>query len=151
MKTLANNLDKTEILTRLDKLSINAPRQWGKMNINQMLCHLSDSFDAIMGNKKFTPADNIFTRTFVKWLALKVPIAWPKGIQTRPELDQEKGGTKPHEFNQDRDRLKELTEKFSNTKDTSNWQHPIFGKMSSEEWQRWGYLHMDHHFRQFNS
>jgi hypothetical protein len=121
------------------------------MSINQMLCHLSDSFDAIMGNKKFTPADNIFTRTFVKWLALKAPIAWPKGIQTRPELDQEKGGTKPHEFNRDRDRLKELTEKFSKTKDVSNWRHPIFGKMSSEEWQRWGYLHMDHHFRQFNS
>jgi len=27
--------------------------------------------------------------------------------------------------------------------------HPIFGRMSLWEWQRWGYLHTDHHLRQF--
>jgi hypothetical protein len=27
--------------------------------------------------------------------------------------------------------------------------HPIFGPMSDAAWLRWGYLHMDHHLRQF--
>ena len=27
--------------------------------------------------------------------------------------------------------------------------HPFFGAMSSSAWLRWGYLHMDHHLRQF--
>jgi hypothetical protein len=27
--------------------------------------------------------------------------------------------------------------------------HPIFGRMSDAAWLRWGYLHMDHHLRQF--
>jgi hypothetical protein len=27
--------------------------------------------------------------------------------------------------------------------------HPIFGAMSERAWLRWGYLHMDHHLRQF--
>jgi hypothetical protein len=27
--------------------------------------------------------------------------------------------------------------------------HPIFGPMSKADWLRWGYLHMDHHLRQF--
>ena len=25
----------------------------------------------------------------------------------------------------------------------------IFGAMTTERWKRWGYLHMDHHLRQF--
>jgi hypothetical protein len=31
------------------------------------------------------------------------------------------------------------------------WQtsHPMFGKMSAKDWMRWGYLHADHHLRQF--
>jgi prephenate dehydrogenase len=27
--------------------------------------------------------------------------------------------------------------------------HPMFGPMSPEDWMRWGYLHADHHLRQF--
>ncbi len=27
--------------------------------------------------------------------------------------------------------------------------HPFFGAMSRQEWLRWGYLHADHHLRQF--
>jgi hypothetical protein len=27
--------------------------------------------------------------------------------------------------------------------------HPIFGKMKEKPWMRWGYLHSDHHLRQF--
>lgn len=27
--------------------------------------------------------------------------------------------------------------------------HPIFGRLSPAAWLRWGYLHTDHHLRQF--
>jgi hypothetical protein len=27
--------------------------------------------------------------------------------------------------------------------------HPMFGAMTTLEWMRWGYLHTDHHLRQF--
>jgi hypothetical protein len=27
--------------------------------------------------------------------------------------------------------------------------HPLFGPMSRAAWLRWGYLHLDHHLRQF--
>jgi len=27
--------------------------------------------------------------------------------------------------------------------------HPIFGAMKPWDWMRWGYLHADHHLRQF--
>jgi hypothetical protein len=29
--------------------------------------------------------------------------------------------------------------------------HPIFGRMTLDEWMRWGYRHCDHHFRQFGA
>jgi hypothetical protein len=29
--------------------------------------------------------------------------------------------------------------------------HPIFGRMSEAAWLRWGYLHVDHHLRQFGA
>ena len=27
--------------------------------------------------------------------------------------------------------------------------HPMFGPMTAADWMRWGYLHADHHLRQF--
>jgi len=27
--------------------------------------------------------------------------------------------------------------------------HPLFGRLTTAEWGRWGYRHMDHHLRQF--
>jgi hypothetical protein len=27
--------------------------------------------------------------------------------------------------------------------------HPMFGEMTEKDWMRWGYLHADHHLRQF--
>jgi hypothetical protein len=29
--------------------------------------------------------------------------------------------------------------------------HPVFGRMSEAAWLRWGYLHADHHLRQFGA
>ncbi len=29
--------------------------------------------------------------------------------------------------------------------------HPVFGELSEWEWMRWGYLHADHHLRQFGT
>jgi hypothetical protein len=28
-------------------------------------------------------------------------------------------------------------------------RHPLWGRMTEWEWGRWGYLHTDHHLRQF--
>jgi hypothetical protein len=86
----------------------------------------------------------------VKWVALYAPIPWPKGVPTRPEMDQFAGGTAPSDFENDRKMLIELIERFTNSKRDFVWSpHPIFGNMPDPEWLRWGYLHTDHHLRQF--
>jgi uncharacterized protein DUF1569 len=115
-----------------------------------VLCHLNDSFLAVMGEKYVSPANGPLQRTVVKWIALYAPIRWPKGVPTRPEMDQFAGGSTPSEFDCDKRGLVTLIERFSNPKRDFEWSaHPIFGRMPDPEWLRWGYLHSDHHLRQF--
>lgn len=150
MKLLSNQEDKQEILARLEKVKHNNKRMWGKMTPHQMICHLNDSFKGVIGEKPVTLKVNILGKTVVKYLALYVPIPWPKGIQTMPEIDQEKGGTPPKEFEKDHKELKSFIERVTKEKKDFTWkQHPIFGEMTEQDWQRWAYLHIDHHLRQF--
>ena len=148
MKTLSRERDRAELLGRLRTLRQDSVGRWGRMSAHQAVCHLSDSFLAVTGRKDVSMAAGLLQRTVVKWIALYVPLRWPSGIRTRPELDQQLGGTRPAQFAQDVTRLAELVEQATSAE--PHWhQHPRFGRMSDAEWLRWGYLHMDHHLRQF--
>jgi len=114
-----------------------------------MICHLSDSFRAVMGERDISSATGVMKRTVVKWVALHTPFPWPHGFKTRPEADQELGGTKPVDFDVDMAGLLTIIERFSQSRTRS--PHPMFGDLSEWEWQRWGYLHLDHHLRQFGA
>lgn len=150
MKTLANSEDKAALLRRLAVVGRDAPRAWGKMSAPQMICHLSDSYRVISGEKSASSVANAFTRTFVKWVALSLPVPWPHGTKTMPEVDQLAGGTPPADFEADLRELIALTERFANKPAfLATARHPLFGKMSMDEWMRWAYLHTDHHLRQF--
>ncbi len=152
MKNLINQENKTEILRRLQQLRPDSERRWGRMSPHQAVCHLSDAFRVTMGAKEAgeRPVPKLLSRTVVKWIALKAPLKWPQGVKTRPAVDQEVGGTKPVEFARDVQELEALIERFTRAqKDFQPPTHPIFGQMSEQDWQRWAYLHMDHHLRQF--
>jgi hypothetical protein len=151
MKTLARQRDKAEILQRVRTVRPDSSRRWGQMSAHQMVCHLSDCFRVVTGQKAVSPATSLLQRTLVKWIALYMPLSWPPGIQTRPEVDQTVGGTRPNEFAADVAELIELVELVT-TPTGVNWQsHPVFGRMAEAAWLRWGYLHMDHHLRQFGA
>jgi hypothetical protein len=152
MKTLARAHDKEEILRRLKTIHPGSPRQWGRMSAHQMICHLSDSFLAVTGQRQASSASGPLQRTVVKWIALYAPMKWPRGIRTRPEVDQEVSGTRPSDFAADITQLEMLLELITTRKGCFDGQmHPIFGPMSDAAWLRWAYLHMDHHLRQFRS
>ena len=51
MKTLANAADKQDTLVRVAKVRPDLLARWGRMSAHQMICHLSDSFLAVMGRK----------------------------------------------------------------------------------------------------
>jgi hypothetical protein len=64
-------------------------------------------------------------------------------------MEQGVGGTKPYSFDEDRARLLEIFERFCEDPPHEDCPHPIFGILTREEWMRWGWLHADHHLRQF--
>ena len=153
MKTLACERDKAEILRRLRTLRPDSQRRWGRMTVHQMVCHLSDSFRVVLGRMSVSTAITLPSRTIIKWIALYLPLPWPPGIRTRPELDQVYGGgTKPGDFAGDLADLEHLTELVTAPNvEFALDSHPLFGRMSKALWLRWGYLHMDHHLRQFGA
>jgi hypothetical protein len=115
-----------------------------------MLCHLSDSFEAALGERYASSATGLLQRTLIKRIALYTPVRWPKGVPTRPEVEQGRGGTPPVDFELDRLRLVKSIERFTATPGPpESVSHPAFGPMTRREWMRWGYLHTDHHLRQF--
>jgi len=150
MKRLNNLRDKAEIIRRLEMLGPEARGLWGRMSAHQMICHLKDCFQMALGEKKVRSIGNIFHKTILKWIGLNLPVPVPKARPTLPEIHQELGGTRPVEFGRDFAELVRLIERFANRADGFDAaEHPILGRLSEEEWARWGYLHTDHHLRQF--
>jgi hypothetical protein len=152
MKTLANANDAAALLERLQAIRPDSTRLWGRMSAHEMVCHLSDAFRMVIGGKTVSPATSPFQRTVVKWIALYAPLRWPVGILTRPEIEQGVGGTCPGDFAADVADLQRLIAAFIITDRDIAWpSHAIFGPLSSKAWLRWGYLHVDHHLRQFGA
>jgi hypothetical protein len=89
-------------------------------------------------------------RTLFKLIALYSPTRWPAGITTTAAVDPRRNGSRPGEFELDRSRaingLRALAQAPPGELPVS---HPLLGPMSHWEWKRWGYLHTDHHLRQF--
>ncbi|HSD25925.1 MAG TPA: DUF1569 domain-containing protein [Vicinamibacteria bacterium] len=152
MRTLARPGDKAEILARLRTLRPESARRWGRMSAHQMACHLADSFRFAVGRRPARAAPGLAGRTVVKWIALYVPLAWPAGIATSPEVDSEQGGTRPADFGSDLAELGDLVQLVATQPKLLDGRvHPVFGRMSERAWLRWGWLHADHHLRQFGA
>ena len=96
MRTLESTADRQSIETRFATLTPADQRRWGRMSAHEMLCHLSDAYQLAIGEKTVSSATGFLQRTLVKWLALNTPLPWPKGLPTRPEMEQQVGGTGRH-------------------------------------------------------
>ena len=113
-----------------------APPRWGKMSPHQAICHLTDSFQGVIGERAISPATLWIPRSILKWLILNV--SWPKNAPTRPEVDQFGGGTPPAKFEADRLKLLSVIDRFCDAPDSSRTPHPLLGNLSLEDWLRWG-------------
>jgi hypothetical protein len=149
-RTLTNPADAAGLLRRLARLHPDSPGRWGRMSARQMVSHLRDAFLMGTDQKPVRQHSRLRDRTIVKWIALYAPFTWPAGIATVPEIDQTIGGTPPGDFDADILDVRALIEIISSQQGFFDGRtHPIFGPLSDAAWMRWGYLHVDHHLRQF--
>jgi hypothetical protein len=149
MKTLADPADRREIEARLASLTPDDRAEWGKMSVHQMICHLGEAYRCALGQKHAAPARRHLPAPVMKWIALRAPITWPHGFPSPPEIAQDRYGTPPVEFTRDHAALLAAFHDFCAGLPEPLPAHPYFGRMSAADWNRWGYLHADHHLRQF--
>ena len=150
MKTLERAEDADEIRTRLRSLAAEDRRQWGSMTPGEMMCHLRDAYEVALGRRvAATITDRApIPRAVLKRVALRAPMKWPHGLPTIAEVNPRVSGSRPAEFAEDLHALLERFEEF--VRFEGQWpEHPILGPMTQMDWKRWGYLHPDHHLRQF--
>ena len=149
--SLFDEKKREEIVSRINQLKPEAQGSWGKMNVNQMICHCTDGLRGCLGELDGDKADesNFLTRSLMKWMVLYI-IQIPKDVPTSKRVDQMQDGTKPTDFESDRKTLLEFIEKMMAKSDDFIWaRHFKFGVLNRDEWGILGYKHIHHHLKQF--
>ena len=149
MKSLFEPSSTTEIRNRIESLRPNSERQWGKMNVAQMLAHCTAWMEMAAGLK--SPPRSFVGRIFGKMAKKSVLGEEP----IRRNMPSEKSLIMQGERNfvAEQQRLLDWVDRFSTGGPERCTTHPhcFFGAMSPNEWAIMAYKHLDHHLRQFNA
>lgn len=148
MKTLGRREDVDEIIRRVRGLRAESARRWGRMSPPEMVRHLIAAFQLGLGEKSAVWPSRLLGRTVVKWLVLYAPFRWPKNVPgpntTRSAEEQAVPLSAAIE------ELERIIPRFIlSKKRNAMLAHPFFGPLTDAQWNRWAYLHTDHHLRQF--
>jgi hypothetical protein len=135
---------------RLDGLTPDAARRWGRMTPHQAVVHMTDAFRMALGERPIRDRSTRLLRTVGRWVGFHTPFPWPRGFRAPYEVDQERGGTPPDEFGRDLRALHDALDRFAAAAGAIDGRvHAVFGPLSRREWGVWGYRHTHHHLRQF--
>ncbi len=140
---------RTKTRARLASVHPDIKRRWGSLTPGGVLCHLAICYELVPSDGSITQRTGLLERTIFRYGALHLPLRWPRGYPTLPELVEGRPGVRPGAFAQDRARLLAAFDQFVGSSSVAGRAHPIFGPLTHWEWMRWGYLHADHHLRQF--
>jgi len=135
-----------EVMNRIDQLAADSQRQWGKMDVAQMLAHCGTTMD--MASGKFAPKRTLIGRIVGPRVRHILTDETPMR-RNSPSLRELKvsGG----DFAQERDRLKQCVREFHEGGESkcTKHPHPFFGDLTPLEWSTGMYKHLDHHLKQF--
>jgi hypothetical protein len=147
MKSLFDKTVLDEILQRFNALQPDVQRQWGKMDVAQMMAHCSATMEVATG-QKFPP------RTLIG--RILGPLVKPAYVGEKPfsrnsPTDPSFVVLDAREFKREKERLTGLVLQFSEGGESKCTTHPhsFFGKLTPKEWSVGMYKHLDHHLRQF--
>jgi hypothetical protein len=147
MNNLYNQSDVSAILSRIEKLSLNSQRQWGKMNVDQMLSHLNTFLETALDLN--SPKRLLIGRIFGSFFKSR--------YISEKQFSMNSPTHKNYIFTDIRDFEKEKTKSIllikyffdgGISKCTSK-PHSFFGNLTPEEWAIAQWKHFDHHLRQF--
>ncbi|WP_080055388.1 DUF1569 domain-containing protein [Spirosoma aerolatum] len=147
MRSLYETNSVAEILSRIDRLRPDSQRQWGKMDVAQMLAHCSVGMETATGQKKLP-------RLFIgRILApfVKTSFYNEKPFNRNGPTHKDFVVADQRVFEAEKEKLVQLVKQFSAGGPAACTTHPhsFFGELTPEQWSIGMYKHLDHHLRQF--
>ncbi len=147
MKNLFEKETLNEIVARVNRLQPTSQRQWGKMDVAQMLAHCANTMDMASGRLN---RPRIFIGRILGRIAKPI-FTNEKPFSKNSPTDEKLRIADQREFAREQERLKSGVLQFHEGGESkcSQHPHPFFGPLSPQEWARGMYKHLDHHLRQF--
>lgn len=144
IKNLFDTSVKQEMIDRINQLTPETKAHWGKMDVAQMLAHCQMPLGVATGKHQLK--GRFFMRLigplFKSLLVNETPFKKNLGTDKSFIMNE------PKDFEKEKQGLIQMINDFNATSMTDA-PHPIFGKMTKEEWSKGTWKHLDHHFRQF--
>ena len=138
-----------ELIDKLYVLEKESVSKWGKMNSSQMMKHCSNFIDLYLGEIKVPFWYKYFGVTigklFLRYISKKSPLETPRNLRTEKSI---KISDKNLDFNLEKTILEQKLNNLVNIE--GKIDHPIYGKMESEQIKFLIIHHTTHHFNQFN-
>lgn len=147
-KNLFEPENASEITSRIEHLRPDSERQWGKMDVAQMLAHCSLGIGLAEG--KVTPPRILLGRLLGP-LAKKSLIVNGEPMRRNTMTEKSVLVTDQRDFLVERQRLLDSIDRFVSGGPAKCTKHPhfFFGPLTPTEWAALMYQHLDHHLRQF--
>ena len=144
VKNLFDPSVKQEIIERINKLTAQTQRQWGKMNVSQMLAHVQLPISCAYGTHQVKGSFllKLLGPLFKSVLYNEKP--YKQGLPTDPTYVV----VDTKNFEAEKETLLEQVNKFS-PETVILLNHPVWGKMTKEQWSKATWKHLDHHLKQF--
>ncbi len=145
MESIYNKTDNQNFIDRINQLSPNSQAVWGKMSVDQMFKHTNGAIEIAFGEK--TIKVNFLMKLFGKMLKDKIfNSEFKKNSPTAKEFIF----TDKYDFEVSKKELINNFEKFAEgEKSIKTLDHPFWGKMTYNDWDKLMWKHLDHHLRQF--
>lgn len=139
-----------EIIDRINNLTPSSKRQWGKMEVSQMLAHCSTSLRFATGERKPTKLFLIVGKTIGAFFKSTYYNEQPFK-KNRPTSKASKISDKRDFYKEKELLIKNIDQLMTKgPKNCEKYPHPFFGALTSKQWGMGVYKHLDHHLRQFN-
>jgi hypothetical protein len=147
MESLWNKNYQAVLLSRIEQLHEKSPRKWGKMDVAQMLEHMNIAYKNAIDEVKVAkhPMSILASLKPIKKLLI-FGMPFQKNLMTAKEYMIET----PQNFEKNKaDFIKTFNIITQKAKDNTFSSHPIFGKLTYNEWGALLSKHLDHHLKQF--
>lgn len=147
VKNLFDPSVKQEIIARINKLTPQTKQLWGIMNVSQMLAHVQMPIRIAFGTHR--PKGSFLLSLIGPLFKSKLwdENPYKQSLPTDPTFVMT-GSEK--EFEKERSEVIQLINNFTKESIVGE-RHPVFGKITKENWSKATWKHLDHHLKQFGA